>query len=164
MKKLLVILACVLSLVACKVELNPVINVSDLRPGPSGTYKNGPLSGPVKIDAPVLMCKQTETGLDHRTLLEAKQEVSYIFPDAEYKNCVKNRGFTDSALFTVSGNSSNIRTLIKINDAATRNYVSMDVSPAVIERIKNCLDLKLKAPKSKSVSRCEMTQKSPSGT
>jgi len=132
-RNLLLILLISLAVVGCKVELNPIINVSSLSQvvggGPEGQFLST-----IKIDAPVSMCKQTETGLDHKTLLEAKQNFSYIFPDSTYSGCVKSKPFTkitDSAIFYVKG-GDNLKTSIKFSKSFST--VLFNIDQTVLER------------------------------
>lgn len=85
MKKLLVLLSCCVLLSACKVELSPSVNLSDLSSETPKTIKSD-------LTIEVAACSNyQDSRQESSSLIEAKQKITQIFPNAEYVECYKER-------------------------------------------------------------------------
>ena len=94
MKQLLVLLSCCVLLSACKVELSPSVNLSDLSSETPKTIKSD-------LTLEVTACGDyQDSRKESSSLIEAKQKITEIFPNAEYVECYKEK-FDSKALFKI---------------------------------------------------------------
>ncbi|MCX8584058.1 MULTISPECIES: DUF7424 family protein [unclassified Gilliamella] len=94
MKKLLVLLSCCVLLSACKVELSPSVNLSDLSSETPKIIKSD-------LTLEVTACGDyQDSRKESSSLIEAKQKITEIFPNAEYVECYKEK-FDSKALFKI---------------------------------------------------------------
>lgn len=94
MKQLLVLLSCCVLLSACKVELSPSVNLSDLSNETPKTIKSD-------LTINVTACGDyQDSRKESSSLIEAKQKIAEIFSNAEYVECYKEK-FDSKALFKI---------------------------------------------------------------
>ncbi|OCG02232.1 DUF7424 family protein [Gilliamella sp. wkB112] len=94
MKKLLVLLSCCVLLSACKVELSPSVNLSDLSSETPKTIKSN-------LTIEVTACgSYQDSRQESSSLTEAKQKITQIFPNAEYVECYEEM-MDSKALFKI---------------------------------------------------------------
>lgn len=94
MKKLLVLLSCCVLLSACKVELSPSVNLSDLSSETPKTIKSN-------LTIEVTACSNyKDSRKESSSLTEAKQKITQIFPNAEYVECYEEM-MDSKALFKI---------------------------------------------------------------
>lgn len=94
MKKLLILCLAgsILALVGCKTKVHAPINYSDI----FGEQKTIP--GGIAVQVP--SCTDTSEKFESNSVMEAKQKIPYIFPEAKYFKCV-GEGFYSYAMFWV---------------------------------------------------------------
>lgn len=94
MKKLLILCLAgsMLALVGCKTKVHAPINYSDI----FGEQKTVP--GGIAVQVP--SCTDTTDKFESNSVMEAKQKIPYIFPQAKYFKCV-GEGFYSYAMFWV---------------------------------------------------------------
>ncbi len=94
MKKLLILCLAgsMLALVGCKTKVHAPINYSDI----FGEQKTIP--GGIAVQVP--SCTDTTDKFESNSVMEAKQKIPYIFPQAKYFKCV-GEGFYSYAMFWV---------------------------------------------------------------
>ena len=94
MKKLLILCLAgsILALVGCKTKVHAPINYSDI----FGEQKTIP--GGIAVQVP--SCTDTSKKFESNSVMEAKQKIPYIFPEAKYFKCV-GEGFYSYAMFWV---------------------------------------------------------------
>lgn len=94
MKKLLILCLAgsMLALVGCKTKVHAPINYSDI----FGEQKTIP--GGIAVQVP--SCTDTSKKFESNSVMEAKQKIPYIFPEAKYFKCM-GEGFYSYAMFWV---------------------------------------------------------------
>lgn len=103
MKKIAILLSCCFALSACKVELAPNINLSDVNSETAKTMQS-------KLLIEVSACNDyKDSKKESSSLIQAKQEITTVFADAKYIECYQKK-MNSRAVFeipiTVGGKTS----------------------------------------------------------
>jgi len=129
MQKILIFII-MLILAGCKVHLNIPVKLSELQ-----SAKNNQSSGIHSfVIAEVSSCKDRKTDLDSTSLLKAKQQINYIFGNAEFLVCDRE-GFKSHAKFRVAVALSADSSLPKYVTVSGKKGFGVTIGSEMVEKI-----------------------------